>query len=160
MLPPYHKIFCPYLLVVVFLLGFLLSLPSYSLSAEPHSRSEVRYLSKLIDEYGKNAIINWILKVRNGRITVEIDGDFKDSIGQPQHSYITSRSLLNDIKTAGLSIAQFATELVEVERKKQRQTRIEADKKLEVELQAKAASTRIPLNHLFLISFSACNTLK
>jgi hypothetical protein len=100
----------------------------------------VRYLSKLIDEYGKNAIINWILKVRNGRITVEIDGDFKDSIGQPQHSYITSRSLLNDIKTAGLSIAQFATELVEVERKKQRQARNETDKKLEVELQAKADS--------------------
>jgi hypothetical protein len=58
----------------------------------------VRYLSKLIDEYGKNAIIEWILKVRNGKITVEIEGDFNDSTGQPQHSYITSRSLLNDIK--------------------------------------------------------------
>ena len=138
MLPPYHKILCTNLLVVVFLLGFLLSLPSYSLSAEPHSRSEVRYISKLIDEYGKNAIIDWILKVRNGLITVEIEGAFKDSAGQPQHSYITPRSLLKDIKTAGLSIAQFATELVEVERKKQRQARIEADKMLDAELQAKA----------------------
>ncbi len=137
MLPPYRKTLCTNLLVV-FLLGFLLSLPSYSHSAEPYPRSEVRYLSKLIDEYGKNAIIDWILRVRNGQITVEIDGDFKNSRGQPQHSYITSRSLLNDIKIAGLSIAQFATELVEVERKKQRQARSDADKKIEVELQAKA----------------------
>jgi hypothetical protein len=100
----------------------------------------VRYLSKLIDEYGKNAIIDWILKVRNGQITVEIEGDFKDSTGQPQHSYITSQSLLNDIQTAGLSIAQFATELVAAEREKQLQARTEADKKLEAELQLKADS--------------------
>ena len=136
-MPPYHQILRTNLLVL-FVLGFLLSLPSYSLCAEPHLQSEVRYLSKLIDAYGKHAIIDWILQLRNGQITVEIDGAFKDSTGQPQHSYITPRSLLHDIQKAGLSIAQFATELVEVERAKQRQARIEADKKLEAELQVEA----------------------
>jgi len=136
-MPPYHQILRTNLLVL-FVLGFLLSLPSYSLCAEPHLQSEVRYLSKLIDAYGKHAIIDWILQLRNGQITVEIDGAFKDSTGQPQHSYITPRSLLHDIQKAGLSIAQFATELVEVEKAKQRQARIEADKKLEAELQVEA----------------------
>jgi len=102
-MPPYHKSLCTNLLVV-FLLGFLLSLPSYSLSAELRSPSEMRYISKLIDAYGKHAIIDWILKLRNGQITVEIDGAFKDSSGQPQPSYITPRSLLNDIQKAGLSV--------------------------------------------------------
>ncbi len=136
-MPPFHRILCTNLLVL-FVLGFLLSLPSNSLSAELRSQSEVRYLSKLIDAYGKHAIIDWILKLRNGQITVEIDGAFKDSIGQPQSSYITPRSLLNDIQKAGLSMAQFATELVEVERAKQLQARIEADKELEAELQVEA----------------------
>jgi len=136
-MPLYHKILCTNLLVL-FVLGFLLSLPSYSLSAELRSPSEVRYLSKLIDAYGKHAIIDWILKLRNGQITVEIDGAFKDATGQPQPSYITPRSLLNDIQKAGLSMAQFATELVEAQRAKQLQARIEANKKLEAELRVEA----------------------
>ncbi len=136
-MPPYHKILCTNLLVL-FVLGFLLSLPSYSLCAEPPLQSEVRFLSKLIDEYGKHTVIGRILKLRNGQITVEIDGTFKDSTGRPEHSYITPRSLLNDIQTAGLSVAQFARVLVEAVREKQLKARIEADKKLEAELQVEA----------------------
>ena len=135
----YHKLLCTKLITVL-ALGFLLNLPSYSIAAQVSSASEIRYLSRLIDQYGKHTIIDRILKLRNGKITVEIEGIFKDSIGRPQYSYITAKSLLKDIRSMGLSIAQFGRMVMEAMKEKQLRSSIEADYKQEAELQAKAYS--------------------
>ncbi len=134
---PHHKfLFTNFLAFLA--LGFFLNLPSYSLLAEVSSPSEMRYLSRLIDQYGKHTVIDRILKLRNGQITVEIEGVFKDSTGRPQYSYITAKSLLKDIHSAGLSVAQFARVVLEAVREKQRQAKIETEKMHEAELRARA----------------------
>lgn len=134
-----QKFLCTKILAI-FALGFLLIFPVHSISAEVYSGSEMRRLSRLIDQYGKHAIIDRVLKLRNGKITVEIEGLFKDAIGRPHYSYITPKSLLKDIHSAGLSVRQFAKMVLESVREKQQQERIAAEKKREAELQAKADS--------------------
>ncbi|NIO11764.1 MAG: hypothetical protein GTO40_28575 [Deltaproteobacteria bacterium] len=124
--------------LIVFGLGVLLNLSGGTLYGEVFPSSEMRYLSKLIDQYGKHAIIDRILKLRNGKITVEINGTFRVSTGRPQYSYITPRSLLKDIQSVGLSVRQFAKLILEAVREKQQQAKIEAEQKRTAELRAKA----------------------
>jgi len=59
----------------------------------------------LMDEYGKDALIEVIIEKRFGEVTVETDGHLASTFGRPNKAGITPRSVRADLEKAGLSVA-------------------------------------------------------
>jgi len=140
---PYFWILQTKPLALIFLV-ILLNLPFNPVCAEQYSTSEEKSISRLINKYGKTAIVTFILSLRKTRITIDVNGTLRDYQGRPQLTYITPRSVLHDLKLVEMSPGQFAAWIPrEIKRVEEQRliARIEADKRLEAEIQGNNAET-------------------
>lgn len=63
---------------------------------------EIQRIETLIQEYGKEAIIETIIKKRKGQITVLIDNELSESSGPPDPKTVNSQTILADLKKMGI----------------------------------------------------------
>lgn len=61
-------------------------------------------MQALIDAHGVKALVEIVLDLRNGQISIENNGQIKEIWGRPRLDLITPRSLSNDAKQAGFDL--------------------------------------------------------
>jgi len=78
--------------------------------ANASSEDESR-INALVETYGKNSIVNFILQKRNGKITIQKKKSFLNATGRPDITLVTPKSINNDIKILKIDINNLESEL-------------------------------------------------
>ncbi|MCH9671961.1 MAG: hypothetical protein K0U93_10990 [Gammaproteobacteria bacterium] len=71
-------------------------------------------VEQVIDMYGKDAVIDFILHKRNARISVLV-GEMKTYFGRPKPKLVTTNTILNDLRKLRMSVPQFSRALARFE---------------------------------------------
>jgi len=73
----------------------------YAQQSLPTSRPE---LQALMDKYGKESLIEGIMRLRACRITLLVNGDFREFAGTPAPEFVTVETLQRDLEKAGSDV--------------------------------------------------------
>lgn len=92
--------------IFAFSLSLVLLLGSPLYAGNPES-----IVQKLADTYGKYFVLGALKQYRDPNVTIEINGELRETIGEPDLSYVTPRSLLADIEKAGVTLEGFEKSL-------------------------------------------------
>jgi hypothetical protein len=71
-------------------------------------------IQSLIDEYGKNRIIDLILAERGSEISVDAHGYLQDAFGRPPQNKVNARSIARDLDKVGWGSKELASRLQQV----------------------------------------------
>jgi hypothetical protein len=73
-----------------------------------------RIVASVLESHGPKTVAKWIRKQRRGKVTVEVNGSLRPSIGPPNPKYVTPVSVLYDLRMLDMSAEEFAREVAGV----------------------------------------------
>lgn len=89
------------------LFALLIPIPSL-LYAEDTDTAEIE---QLIQKYGVRPLVSAVLAVRGSAITIDVNGELRPMMGPPDEQFVSARSILADLRIAGLTVASFAARI-------------------------------------------------
>jgi len=96
------------------------------LNAEPFR--DQQQIQNLIEQVGKTTIIEVIMEIRNGKITITRGTGFRDNYGRPNKDYISAKTMAEDLKKANMDVSTLESEIElyisKKEQKKERRRRV------------------------------------
>lgn len=75
------------------------------------STDEENRINEITETHGKNNVIDFLLKKRNGKITIEKNRSFLNVSGKPDKTFVTVKSINYDLNIIELDISNFEVEL-------------------------------------------------
>lgn len=92
------------------------SVPAQPAGAPPGDRgsrteNDAAAVARVLDEYGSGVVIDWIRAKRRGKITLEVNGRLRPSIGPPNPRFVTPASVLHDLELSRVDVATFQAEI-------------------------------------------------
>lgn len=113
-----------YLLLAI--VGFSMFTVQSVLNAEPFR--DQQQIQNLIEQVGKTTIIEVIMEIRNGKITITRGTGFRDNYGRPNKDYISAKTVAEDLKKANMDVSTLESEIElyisKKEQKKERRRRV------------------------------------
>jgi len=113
-----------YLLLAI--VGFSMFTVQSVLNAEPFR--DQQQIQNLIEQVGKTTIIDVIMEIRNGEITITRGTGFRDNYGRPNKDYISAKTVAEDLKKANMDVSTLESEIElyisKKEQKKERRRRV------------------------------------
>lgn len=100
----YHQ---PLIQLAAFILLVFSTQFTYAIASSEDENS----INVLVETYGKNNIVNFILQKRNGKITIQKKKSFLNATGRPDMTLVTPKSINNDLKILKMDISNFESEL-------------------------------------------------
>jgi hypothetical protein len=94
-------------LLIFFVFSFN-TLFTYSYASTDEDR-----INEIIETHGKNNVINFLLKKRNGKITIEKNRSFLNVSGKPDKTFVSVKSINHDLNIIKLDISDFEIEFDE-----------------------------------------------
>lgn len=121
----------------------IFSLIFISISQLAIASSDIEDIEALINLYGKETIIHFIMKKRGNHITVSDKGQFIDFNGSPDRNYVTPETIANDFEIMGISPSNFEEMENRSRLHKEKSSAIAVDEEKTEDVQV--ASTDLPL---------------
>lgn len=76
-------------------------------------KADLKEVERMFSEYGKPSIMNYIRKKRGNRITIEVKGKLKETMGPPAPQFVTPKTILVDLNKLGLTLKAFEEALLQ-----------------------------------------------
>ena len=109
-----------YLLLAI--VGFSMFTVQSVLNAEPFR--DQQQIQNLIEQVGKTTIIEVIMEIRNGKITITRGTGFRDNYGRPNKDYISAKTVAEDLKKANMDVSTLESEIeLYISKKEQKKER-------------------------------------
>jgi len=96
-----------YLLLAI--VGFSMFTVQSVLNAEPFR--DQQQIQNLIEQVGKTTIIDVIMEIRNGEITISTGDGFRENYGRPNKDYISAKTVAEDLKKANMDVSALESEI-------------------------------------------------
>lgn len=96
------------LLQIVTLIVFIFITPfTYAYS----SIDEENTVNNIFETHGKSNVVDFILRKRNGKITIQKKKSFLNASGRPDITLVTAKSIIHDLKTLNIDVSSLKPEL-------------------------------------------------